>query len=63
MIPVALLYLLSVQSEIIRTSLRAQRADVDKYLMEVAKIDTLEEFQKCVGLVLDEMHIKRGARV
>ena len=26
--------------------------------MEVAKIVTLEEYQKCVGLVLDEMHVK-----
>ena len=32
--------------------------DVDRQLMEAAKVDTLEEFQKCVACIMDEMHIK-----
>lgn len=32
--------------------------DVDKQLMEAAKIDTLEEYQKCVACIMDEMHVK-----
>lgn len=26
--------------------------------MEAAKVDTLEEYQKCVACIMDEMHIK-----
>ena len=33
-------------------------ANVDKQLMEAAKIDTLEEYQKCVACIMDEMHVK-----
>lgn len=32
--------------------------DVDKQLIEAAKVQTCEEFQKYVVLVMDEMHIK-----
>lgn len=31
---------------------------VDQHLMGTAKIETLADYQKCVALVLDEMHIK-----
>ncbi len=33
--------------------------DVDKQLIEVAKLQTCDEFQKYVVLVLDEMHLKK----
>ena len=33
-------------------------ADVDKQLTEAAKIDTLEEYQKCVACIMDETHVK-----
>ena len=32
--------------------------DVDKMLIEVAKLNTCEEYQKYVGILVDEMHIK-----
>ena len=32
--------------------------EVDQQLIEVAKLQTRKEFQKCVALVMDEMHIK-----
>ena len=32
--------------------------DVDKQLMDVAGLSELHEFQKCITLVMDEMHIK-----
>ena len=32
--------------------------DVDKQLMEAAKIDTCAEFEKFVVLLMDEMHVK-----
>ena len=34
--------------------------DVDQQLMEAAEISSLEEYQKCVGIILDEMYIKEG---
>lgn len=33
-------------------------AKVDEHLMTEAKMDTLEEFQKCAIILVDEMHIK-----
>ena len=39
-------------------SLTGFSVGVDKYLMEVVKANTLEEFQKCIALVLDKMHVK-----
>ncbi len=34
--------------------------DVDQQLFEVAKVQSLKEFQKCVAVVIDEMHIREG---
>lgn len=32
--------------------------EVDEQLMEAAKVTTLEEYKKCVIIIVDEMHIK-----
>ena len=32
--------------------------DVDKHLMEIAKLGDLQDFQKCIALIMDEMHVK-----
>ena len=34
--------------------------EVDKQFMEIADISSLSEYQKCVVIILDEMHIKEG---
>ena len=34
--------------------------EVDKQFMEIADISSLSEYQKCVIIILDEMHIKEG---
>ncbi len=34
--------------------------DVDQRLFEVAKVQSLKEFQKCVAVVIGEMHIREG---
>ena len=34
--------------------------EVDQQLMEAADISSLKEFQKCVVIILDEMHVKEG---
>ena len=34
--------------------------EVNQQLMEVADISSLKEFQKCVVIILDEMHVKEG---
>lgn len=31
---------------------------VDKHLMQVAKVNEIEDFQKCIAVIMDEMHIK-----
>lgn len=34
--------------------------EVDQELIRIAKLDSAEEFQKCVGIVIDEMHVREG---
>ena len=34
--------------------------EVDEMLMKTAKIDELEDYQKCVLILMDEMHVKDG---
>ena len=34
--------------------------EVDKQLMEAAKVAKAEEWEKCVALVMDEMHVKEN---
>ncbi len=33
---------------------------VDQQLMEAADISSLVEYQKCVAVIMDEMHIREG---
>ena len=32
--------------------------DVDKQLMDVSELSKLQDFQRCIALIMDEMHIK-----